>query len=84
MTILCDIATIYLYVIVARVIVSWFPMPSPNSVFASAMNILDRATEPVLAPVRRLIPPIGGMGLDLSPLIVLLVIQFVILPLLCS
>ena len=38
---------------------------------------LRQVTEPVLAPVRRLLPPWKTGGLDLSPLIVLLVIQFV-------
>jgi YggT family protein len=39
--------------------------------------MLFRVTEPVLAPIRNLLPPVrmGGMGLDLSPLIVFLVIE---------
>ena len=37
-------------------------------------------TEPVLAPLRAVLPPVqmGGMGLDLSPIIVLLVLQIVV------
>ena len=38
---------------------------------------LRMATEPVLAPVRRLLPPWKTGGLDLSPVIVLIAIQFV-------
>jgi YggT family protein len=38
---------------------------------------LRRATEPVLEPVRRLLPPWKTAGLDLSPVIVLIAIQFV-------
>jgi YggT family protein len=38
---------------------------------------LRRVTEPVLEPVRRLLPPWKTGGLDLSPLIVLIAIQFV-------
>ena len=41
------------------------------------MQFLHRITEPVLAPVRRLLPPWKTGGLDLSPLIVLIAIQFV-------
>ena len=58
-------------VLVARIIMSWFPI-EPNSGMASVYAFLHTVTEPVLAPLRRLIPPIGmgGMGLDLSPLII--------------
>jgi len=38
---------------------------------------LRQVTEPVLSPVRRLLPPWKTGGLDLSPVIVLIVIQFV-------
>ena len=41
------------------------------------VQFLHRITEPVLAPVRRLLPPWKTGGLDLSPLIVLIAIQFV-------
>ncbi len=58
-------------VLFARIIMSWFPI-SPNSGMASLYGFLYSITEPVLGPIRRVIPPIGmgGMGLDLSPLIV--------------
>lgn len=51
---------------------SWFPV-SPGSAMASVFSALYAVTEPVLGPVRRLIPPVGmgGMGFDLSPIIVL-------------
>ena len=43
-------------------------------------------TEPVLGPLRRALPPVrlGGMGLDLSPMIVLLGIEIIIAPFVCS
>ena len=43
-------------------------------------NFLNRVTDPVLAPVRRILPNFGNM--DLSPLVVLLLIQYVLSPLL--
>jgi YggT family protein len=43
-------------------------------------NFLNRVTEPVLAPVRRILPTFGNI--DLSPLVVLLLIQYVLYPLL--
>jgi YggT family protein len=63
--------TIYLYIIVARAIISWVS-PSP---YNPIVQFLYRATEPVLMYARRIIPPIGGT-LDLSPLVVIAVIYF--------
>ncbi len=69
--VLCRAAEAYLIVMFARIVMSWFPI-SPNSAMASVYSFLYAITEPVLAPIRRLIPPtgMGGMGLDWSPLIV--------------
>jgi YggT family protein len=71
-SILCLAAKAYLVVMFGRVILSWFPI-EPGSFIASVYGFLYAITEPVLGPLRRLIPPvgIGGMGLDLSPTIVL-------------
>jgi len=43
---------------------------------------LDRVTEPVLAPVRRVLPPLrmGGIGIDLSIIVVLLVLELLVIP----
>ncbi len=61
---------IYMWVIVARAVLSWVN-PDP---YNPIVNFLYRATEPVLSPIRRKMPYLGG--LDLSPLIVLLIILF--------
>lgn len=68
----------YIVILFARVILSWFPI-NPGTALASVMRVLYALTEPVLAPIRRVLPPMrmGGMGLDLSPLIVLIVLQVV-------
>lgn len=68
---LCRLLQAYLIVMFARIILSWFPI-NPGSGMASVYGFLYSVTEPVLAPIRRVIPPIGagGMGLDLSPIIV--------------
>jgi len=65
------VLNIYMWIIVARAIISWVS-PSP---YNPIVQFLYRATEPVLRYARRIIPPIGGT-LDLSPIIVLLVIVF--------
>lgn len=69
---LCQLLLAYLVILFARIICSWFPI-APESTLASIYAFLHALTEPVLGPLRRLIPPMGmgGMGLDLSPLIVI-------------
>ncbi len=70
-TLLCRLLDAYLIVMFARIILSWFPI-EPGSGLASVYGFLYSITEPVLGPIRRVIPPMGmgGMGLDLSPLVV--------------
>ena len=65
------ILNVYMWIIVARAIISWVS-PSP---YNPIVQFLYRATEPVLRYARKIIPPIGGT-LDLSPIVVLLAIVF--------
>ena len=58
--------------IIVRVVFSWVAPGSRNAITQIAYNL----TEPILAPVRRMIPPTAG--LDLSPLVVTLAATFVI------
>ena len=82
--IICRLVNLYLLAMFARIILSWFPL-SPGTVFASVYGFLYAITEPVLGPVRRILPPLtfGGAGLDLSPIVVLLLVQLVVLPIVC-
>jgi YggT family protein len=64
---------IYSWIIIAAALISWVS-PDPHN---PIVRFLRQVTEPVLAPVRRLLPPWKTGGLDLSPLIVLVAIQFV-------
>ena len=61
---------VYMLIIVARAIISWVS-PDP---YNPIVNFLYRATDPVLRYVQRIIPPLGGI--DISPILVLLVIVF--------
>lgn len=84
MQILCLVVQLYVYILFARILLSWFPI-SPGSAMATVFSVLYNVTEPVLGPVRRILPPMsfGGMGIDLSPIIVTLVIQLLVVPLIC-
>ncbi|NMC73079.1 MAG: YggT family protein [Geobacteraceae bacterium] len=62
--------TIYMYIIIARAVISWVN-PDP---YNPIVSILYRSTEPLLFQIRKRLPSLGG--LDLSPLIVLLAIFF--------
>ena len=74
---------LYVIVLIVRALLSWFPV-RPGSPFERVIRVLDAITEPVLRPIRRLLPPIraGGMGIDLSILVVVIVAQVVVVPLL--
>lgn len=69
--ILYAVLTIYFYIIIARALISWVN-PDP---YNPIVNFLYRVTEPVLSRLRKIIPVMGG--LDISPLLVLLIIHFI-------
>jgi YggT family protein len=62
---------VYFWIIIARAVLSWVN-PDP---FNPIVRFLYRVTEPVLRPIRRRLPTMQ-MGLDLSPMLVILVIYF--------
>jgi len=64
---------LYMLALFVRIIMSWFPIEYRHGEF---YRFLFKITEPVLAPFRRLLPPMGGM--DFSPLLVFLLLEFLI------
>jgi YggT family protein len=75
---LIEILEIYKWIVIAAVIVSWLTafnvINMHNNFVRTLLRILMALTEPVFRPIRRIIPPIGG--LDLSPIVVFLLIWF--------
>lgn len=63
--------TIYIWIIVARAIISWVN-PDP---YNPIVLFLYRMTEPVMEPIRRWLP-LRGLGIDISPIIVIAAIIF--------
>jgi YggT family protein len=64
---------LYLWIVIIRAVLSWVNVPSLYPVIL----ILYRLTEPVLRPFRRFFPPRRLGGIDISPIIVVLIIVFV-------
>lgn len=69
-TILSWVLTMYQWIIIARALISWVNPDPWNPI----VQFLERATEPVLAPIRRLLG--WRMGIDISPLVAIFVIIF--------
>lgn len=59
------------FAIFIRAILSWFPIDTNNPL----ANILFQVTEPVLAPMRRIVPRIGMI--DITPMIAIVVLQII-------
>jgi YggT family protein len=77
-TLLIAILDLYWWVVIIAVVLSWLVgfgvINTYNQVARTVVRAFHALTEPVFAPIRRIIPPFGG--LDLSPLIVLFAIFF--------
>ncbi len=71
--------TLYVWILIASAILSWliaFNVVNPyNQVVRTIGELLYRITEPVLRPIRNLLPNLGGI--DISPVIVILIIFFI-------
>ena len=73
--VLCQLALYFEIAILGRAVLSWFPIHG-GGVMDKLNRFLITITEPVMSPVRRILPRTGMF--DLSPIIVLLVIQIVL------
>jgi YggT family protein len=70
MVIICGLIQLYVMLLILRVVLSWFPI-SRNGALETVAGFLYMLTDPVLGPLRRLLPPVrmGAMALDLSPIV---------------
>ncbi len=67
-------ATILYVALIGRVLSTWLNI-GPSSPFFPIVNVLYQITEPILAPIRRIIPRFGM--LDLSPMVAILFVTFI-------
>jgi YggT family protein len=73
--ILYDLGQLYVLILIVRAVLSWFPA-STDSPLNPVRRVVFTLTEPVLAPFRRVIPPIGMF--DLSFLVAFIVIEVIV------
>ena len=69
MPFLVRLIDLYSLVVLVAVILSWVPLDRRNPL----VTIIHGLTEPVLTPIRKILPPMGG--LDLSPMVLLIALQ---------
>jgi YggT family protein len=74
-----SLITLYIYIVIASAVMSWliaFNVVNPYNQFVrSIWQGLNALTEPVLRPIRRMMPDLGGI--DISPLVVIIICWFV-------
>jgi YggT family protein len=72
--ILCYALQAFWIILIVRIILSWATMFwSPPSSLSPAIRVVYDLTEPVMGPVRRMLPPMGGF--DFSPIVIFILIQ---------
>jgi len=71
--------TLYVWILIASAILSWlvaFNVVNPQNTFVRNLGeFLWRVTEPVLAPLRRVLPNLGGI--DISPVLLIILLYFI-------
>lgn len=74
-----NLVLVYTILIVARIILSYFTRIPYHRALSAVIGFVTQVTDPYLNLFRRLIPPVraGGIGLDLSPIVALIVLQLV-------
>ncbi len=76
MHILHVLILVYLVVLALRAITSWFPPPRSGTPSAQLQQVLRDATEPLLMPLRRVIPPAGMFDLSFMVLFFIMLILY--------
>lgn len=72
MSVVCALLRAYTIVVFARVVLEWVPIGDEHPV-GKVRHVLRMLTQPILGPLRALIPPVrmGAVAVDLSPLILI-------------
>lgn len=79
MGIVCLLLVLFMVALVVRAVLTWFPI-DPDGAMAAVAGFLFMITDPVLAPLRRTLPPlrIGSVAIDMSFIVVIIGIQILL------
>ena len=72
-----SVGNVYSMIIFVYVLMSWIPLMGKRGIICDIERVLGKLCDPYLNLFKKLIPPIGGM-VDVTPIIALLVLQFVV------
>ena len=71
------------FILIANIVMSWLIsfgiVSTSNPNVRQTISMLDRFTDPILGPIRRIVPPFNG--LDFSPIIAFLLLDYLVRPL---
>jgi uncharacterized protein YggT (Ycf19 family) len=76
MRLIQDLLTLYILIIFASSVLSWFPTTSSSDGLATTKLVLARLTEPVLRPLRSIMPS-ARIGVDFSPFVAILILYVI-------
>jgi uncharacterized protein YggT (Ycf19 family) len=71
-----DLLSLYILIIVVSAFLSWFPTTSSSGGLVTTKLVLTRLTEPVLRPLRNIVPR-NSIGIDFSPFIAILILYII-------
>lgn len=79
MILIHDLLSLYIWVFIIAALLSWFPASSSTGGLASTRRILHALTEPVLRPIREILPRprVGGVGIDFSVLVAIIALEII-------
>jgi YggT family protein len=79
MTVIHEVISLYIWVLIITALLSWFPSSNGSGGLATVQRVLRTVTEPVLRPLRQIMPRprVGGVGIDFSVLIAILLLEII-------
>jgi YggT family protein len=74
-----DLITLYIWIFIVTALLSWVPVTNSQGGLASTKHVLARLTEPVLRPLRAILPrpSFGGVGIDLSVIVAVIGLEII-------
>ncbi len=78
MSVIHELLFLYIWILIISALLSWFPSSSGGAL-ASVRRVLFTITEPVLRPIRSILPQprVGGVGVDFSVLVAIILLEII-------